>query len=61
MDAATVVVLVATILFVGFIVWVNVYARREAEHRNPATSDGNTKTIAEKSESDYRNEKKKRR
>ncbi len=47
MDAATIFVLVATMLFVGFIVWVNIYGRREAERKSPTTSDGNPKPIAE--------------
>jgi hypothetical protein len=45
MDAATIFVLVATVLFVGFIVWLNVYAPREKENKKPATSESNTNQI----------------
>ena len=44
MDAVTIFVIVATILFVGFIVWVNVCGPRAADAQTPA-SDSNPQSL----------------
>jgi hypothetical protein len=41
MDGAGIFVLVATMAFVGFIVWVNIYGPRESKAEKTTTSDGN--------------------
>jgi hypothetical protein len=45
MDAGTIFVIVATILFVGFIVWVNACGPREADAQTPAKLDSSPQSV----------------
>jgi hypothetical protein len=46
MDGAAIFVLVATLVFVGFIVWLNIYGPREEKPKDPTTSDARREAIS---------------
>jgi len=46
MDGAEIFVLVATLVFVGFIVWLNIYGPRMGKPNDPTESEAKQEAIA---------------